>query len=50
VQPPLHPREAERLAELQALLVLDTPSEGAFDRLTKLACRITGYKAVVQIM
>jgi sigma-B regulation protein RsbU (phosphoserine phosphatase) len=32
--------EAERLAELQALEILDTPSEARFDRIVELAARV----------
>ncbi len=38
--PPLPEDEAERLAELERHEVLDTPPEGAFDDLTRLASRI----------
>jgi hypothetical protein len=34
--PPAHPREAERLTELAALRILDTPAEPGFDRLVGL--------------
>ncbi|MGG5820691.1 ATP-binding protein [Falsiroseomonas sp. HW251] len=39
-----HPREAERLAELHALLVLDTAREPGFQALTALARGIAGYE------
>lgn len=38
--PKLPPDEAERLAELYQLQVLDTPSEARFDRITELAQRL----------
>jgi len=37
---PLPVDEAERLAELRALEILDTPSESRFDRIVELAARI----------
>jgi phosphoserine phosphatase RsbU/P len=37
---PLPVDEAERLAELQALEILDTPSESRFDRIVELAARV----------
>jgi len=39
---PEHPREAERLAELRALDILDTPPEERFDRLVQLAAHVLG--------
>jgi signal transduction histidine kinase len=42
-----HPREAERLAELHALLVLDTPREPGFEALTEAARRMSGYDVAV---
>ncbi|KAI9015948.1 sensor histidine kinase and response regulator of a two component complex [Hyaloraphidium curvatum] len=44
VPPPPHPREAERLAELAALRVLDSAPEPSFTRIVTLAKRITGYR------
>lgn len=41
-QAPLPPNEAERLATLRALCILDTPREERFDRLTRLARRMFG--------
>jgi PAS domain S-box-containing protein len=38
--PPPHPREAERLAALHALGILDTPAERDFDDLVRLAASI----------
>ncbi len=38
--PPLPPNEAERLVELQALGILDTPPEERFDRITRIAQRV----------
>ena len=37
---PIPVDEAERLAELQALKILDTPSETRFDRIVELAARV----------
>ena len=37
---PLPSDEAERLALLRALALLDTPSEPVFDRVTRLAGRL----------
>src|SRR5580658_5347433 len=37
---PLPVDEAERLAELQALQILDTPKEARFDRIVELASRV----------
>jgi GAF domain-containing protein len=34
------PDEAERLAAVRRYAILDTPSDGAFDRVTRLAARI----------
>lgn len=34
---PLPPNEAQRLAALHALLILDTPPEQRFDRITEFA-------------
>ena len=39
---PLPPNEAERLAALRALRLLDTPAEPAFDELVQLAARVCG--------
>lgn len=39
---PLPIDESERLAELQALEILDTPSESRFDRIVELAARVFG--------
>lgn len=36
---PSHPQDAERLAALRALLILDTPPEARFDRITGFAAR-----------
>ena len=38
-EPPLPPREEDRLQALRALLILDTPPEGRFDRLTAFAAQ-----------
>lgn len=35
----IHPMEANRLAALRALEVLDTPIEARFERITRLACK-----------
>ncbi|HJV22444.1 MAG TPA: PAS domain S-box protein [Holophagaceae bacterium] len=40
--PAPHPREAQRLAALRALHVLDTGPEPRFDALTRTACRLFG--------
>jgi sigma-B regulation protein RsbU (phosphoserine phosphatase) len=40
VEAPFPPDEAERLAELRALEILDTPSESRFDRIVELAAAI----------
>ena len=37
LQPPMHPREGDRLRSLHALGILDTPPEERFDRITRLA-------------
>jgi sigma-B regulation protein RsbU (phosphoserine phosphatase) len=37
---PAHPNEAERLADLRALEILDTPPEERFDRIVSLARRV----------
>ena len=42
ILPPIPPNEAERLAALRALGVLDTPPEERFDRLTRLATALFG--------
>ena len=42
--PLLHPREAERLAALRELRVLDTPDDPRFDRITRLASRLLGVE------
>jgi hypothetical protein len=36
------PDEAERIAPVARYAILDTPPDGAFDRLTRLAARIFG--------
>lgn len=38
--PPLPPNERERLAALRRYVVLDTPPEAAFERITRLASRL----------
>jgi len=38
-EPPLPPREEDRLQALRALLILDTPPEERFDRLTAFAAQ-----------
>jgi phosphoserine phosphatase RsbU/P len=40
ISAPFPPDEAERLAELQALEILDTPSEARFDRIVEVAARV----------
>ena len=40
LEPPPYPREAERLATLRSLNLLDTPIEQRFERITKLVCRL----------
>jgi sigma-B regulation protein RsbU (phosphoserine phosphatase) len=40
IHAPAHPNEAERLAELRALQILDTPPEERFDRIVSLARRV----------
>ena len=40
LEPAPYPREAERLATLRALNLLDTPIEQRFERITKLVCRL----------
>jgi diguanylate cyclase (GGDEF)-like protein len=40
IPPPLPPNEAERLATLRALRILDTPPEERFDRITRIAARL----------
>ncbi len=42
IVPSLPEREADRLASLHALRLLDTPAEERFDRITRLATRIFG--------
>ena len=37
---PLPENEAERLASLLKMQILDTPAEDRFDRLTRLGCRL----------
>jgi len=44
--PPIPDDEAERLATLQALRILDTPPEERFDRFTRLAKRLFGVPIV----
>jgi signal transduction histidine kinase len=44
---PAHPQEADRLSELHALQVLDTPPEPGFDALTALAREISGFDVAV---
>ena len=39
---PFHPQEAERLGALRRLLILDTPPEERFDRITRLVGRLFG--------
>lgn len=43
LQPPAHPREIERLAELRALHALDGPADATLDRIADLARRIIGF-------
>ena len=38
-EPPIPSDEAERLATLHALKILDTPAEERFDRITRIAQR-----------
>src|SRR5687768_2709958 len=40
LRPPTPPNEAERLATLHALRILDTPPEERYDRITRLACKL----------
>ncbi len=40
IPPPPHPNEARRLEALQALCLLDTPSEERFDRIIRTAARL----------
>jgi PAS domain S-box-containing protein len=40
IPPPIPPDEAQRLAALQSLHILDTPPEERFDRITRLAQRL----------
>lgn len=40
MQPPVPPDEAQRLAALRALGILDTPAEERFDRITRVAQRL----------
>ena len=40
IPPPVPPNEAERLATLRKLRVLDTPLEDRFDRITRIAARL----------
>jgi phosphoserine phosphatase RsbU/P len=40
LQPPLPPNETERLADLHALELLDTPAEERFDRIVRLAMAV----------
>jgi phosphoserine phosphatase RsbU/P len=40
ISAPFPPDEAERLAELQALEILDTPSEARFNRIVEVAARV----------
>ncbi len=40
IPPPIPPDEAQRLAALHSLHILDTPSEDRFDRITRLAQRL----------
>ncbi len=42
IPPPLPPDEPDRLADLRALGILDTPAEERFDRLTRLAQDLFG--------
>lgn len=42
IQVPIPANEAERLASLQKLNVLDTPIEERYERLTRMACRTLG--------
>ena len=37
---PTSPREAERLAAVRRYDILDTPPDGAFDRITRVAARL----------
>jgi GAF domain-containing protein len=45
--PPLPPNEADRLAALRQLLILDTPPEERFDRITAFAQREFGVPTVL---
>jgi diguanylate cyclase (GGDEF)-like protein len=40
LEPPPYPREAERLATLRSLNLLDTPIEQRFERITRMVCRV----------
>lgn len=46
IPPPLPSNEAERLATLRKLRILDTPPEERFDRITRIAARLFGVPIV----